>query len=467
MIDTIGWSLIHSLWQGLGIALALALILRWLSPSKPQTRYVAACLALLGTLAAPAATFLWLRRHALAATAPFRAQLMDRTLPPDLLPAARHFSLDPWLPWITAAWLIGVVLLSGRWIVSWAWLQLRIRSSNPAVVAQLQSRVAALRQQLHVSRDVLIRSADWLASPAVTGWIRPTLLIPTSALTGLAPDQLEALLAHELAHIRRYDYLANLIQTAIETLLFYHPAVWWISARIRTERENCCDDIALSVCTDRLVYASALVALEETRDRAPEMAVAAGGPSLKVRIRRILYNQETAPSGWPAAALVTLVLGLFLWNAPRIAAQSPDLQPRYQQWLNQTVVYIIQPDERAAFLKLATDAERDHFIQQFWDRRNPHPEDPRHNAFKDEHYRRLAYADERFVAPPIPGWRTDRGRIYIVYGPPDEIERDPAEHLEQWRYHHLQGVGDQIVIDFVNGEMTKDPNPGSGRFVPR
>ena len=139
------------------------------------------------------------------------------------------------------------------------------------------------------------------------------------------------------------------------------------------------------------------------------------------------------------------------------------------------MVYIIQPDERAAFLKLATDAERDHFIQQFWDRRNPHPEDPRHNAFKDEHYRRLAYADERFVAPPIPGWRTDRGRIYIVYGPPDEIEtrwkrpliENHPPHLEQWRYNHIEGVGDQVIMDFVNGEMTKDPNPGSGRFVPR
>jgi len=467
MIDTIAWSLIHSLWQGLGIALVLALVLRQLGSSNPQTRYVAACLALLLTLAAPVVTFLWLRHSALAVTTPFRTQLVNRALPLDLLPAARHFSIDPWLPWITGLWLLGVALLSARWIISWTWLQLRLRSSNASVAPQLRSRVAALRQQLQVSRDVLVRTADWLASPAVTGWIRPTLLIPTSALTGLAPDQLEALLSHELGHIRRYDYLANLIQTAIDTLLFYHPAVWWISGRIRAERENCCDDIALSVCSDRLVYARALVALEETRSRAFETALAASGVSLKTRIRRILYNQETAPSGWPAAALVMLVMALLLWNAPRIAAQSPDLQPRYQQWVNQTVVYIIQLDERAAFLKLATDGERDHFIQQFWDRRNPHPENPRRNAFKDEHYRRIAYADERFVAPPIPGWRTDRGRIYIVYGPPDEIERRPAEHLEQWRYHHIAGVGDQVIIDFVNGEMTKDPNPGSGRLVPR
>lgn len=465
MIDTVAWSLIHSLWQGLGIALLLAAILRWLGSS--QTRYVAACVALLGMLAAPVATFLWLRHSALAVTAQFHGPLANPTLASSVVSAAHHISLDPFLPWITAAWLIGVALLSTRWIISWAWLQLRVRSSSPAVPQQIRSCVAALRAQLQVSRDVLVRSADWLASPAVTGWIRPTLLIPASALTGLAPDQLEALLAHELAHIRRCDYLLNLIQTAIETLLFYHPAVWWISARIRAERENCCDDIALSVCGDRLVYASALVALEETRGPSIEMALAVGGAPLKTRIRRILYNHKPASSGWPAVALAMLLVALFAWNSPTSAAQSPDLQPRYQQWLNQTVVYIIQPGERAAFLKLATDVERDHFIQQFWDRRNPNPGDRLHNAFKDEHYRRLAYADERYVAPPIPGWRTDRGRIYIVYGPPDEIESHPAEHLEQWRYHHIEGVGDRVIIDFVNGEMTKDPNPASGRFVPR
>jgi len=463
MIDTIAWSLIHSLWQGLGIALLLAAILRVFGSS--QIRYVSACLALLGMLAAPVATFLWLRHSALAVRGPFHDPIVNPTLPSNVVPAVHNISLAPFLPWITAAWLIGVALLSTRWIISWAWLQFRVRSSSPAVPEQVRSCVAVLRAQFQVSRDVLVRSADCLASPAVTGWIRPTLLIPAGALTGLAPDQLEVLLAHELAHVRRYDYLLNLIQTAIETLLFYHPAVWWISGRIRTERENCCDDIALSVRGDRLVYASALLALEETRGLSVAIALAASGTSLKARIRRILYNQEPASSGWPAVALAALLVAFLAWNSPRIAAQSPDLQPRYQQWLNQTVVYIIQPDERAAFLKLASDDERDHFIEQFWDLRKPNPGDTHHNAFKDEHYRRLAYTDERFVAPPIPGWRTDRGRIYIVYGPPDEIESHPAEHLEQWRYHHIEGIGDQIVIDFVNGEMTEDPNPQSGRYV--
>ncbi len=445
-----------------GPPLVLALILRRLR--SPQSRYAAGCLALLSTLAAPVATFLWLRRSAFGLTATIHATAATLVLPSGLFSTGRHIAIDPLLPWITGAWLIGVVLGSVRWTVSSAWLHVRARSSEPAA-GPLQSRVTALGRRLRIGRGVVVRTAGWLASPAVTGWIRPTLLIPASAFTGLAPDQLEALLAHELAHIRRHDYLVNLIQTAIETLLFYHPAVWWISGRIRAERENCCDDIALSVCGDRLVYAVALAALEEMRGASVEMALAARGASLKERIRRILYRQETAPSGWSAAALAMLLLALFLWHAPRISAQSPDLAPRYHQWPNQTVVYIIQHDERAAFLKLETDAERDHFIQQFWDRRNPVPGDRLHNTFKDELYRRIAFADERFVAPPIPGWRTDRGRIYIIYGPPDEIENHPSQHLDQWLYHHIEGIGDHVLIEFVNGEMTRDPNPSTGRQI--
>ena len=125
--------------------------------------------------------------------------------------------------------------------------------------------------------------------PIVVGWLRPVILIPASALTGLLPQQIEALLAHELAHIRRRDYLINLVQTMVETLLFYHPAMWWVSRQVRQERENCCDDMALDVCEDRLSYARVLATMEELR--VPRSLVAAGGSSLAARIRRILGRQ--------------------------------------------------------------------------------------------------------------------------------------------------------------------------------
>ena len=284
------------------------------------------------------------------------------------------------------------------------------------------------------------------------------MLLPASAITGLDPDQLAALLAHELAHIRRYDYLVNLIQTAIETLLFYHPAAWWISRRIRIERENCCDDIAVSACGDRLIYARALVALEQTRTTQPALALAAAGASLRPRIRRILAQPDTSATAWPAAAIALLVVAFALWNAPKIVAQSSDLQPRHETWLKETAVYIIQPAERSAFLKLTTDEERDQFIERFWQRRNPRPE-TNHNEFRWEHYRRFAYANERFAERGLAGWKTDRGRIYIVYGPPDEIEIHTDAHLEQWLYHYIPGVGANVIMDFVDGRMTNDPNP--------
>jgi len=151
--------------------------------------------------------------------------------------------------------------------------------------------------------------------PTVIGWLRPVILLPASALTGLSAEQLEALLAHELAHIRRYDYLVNLLQTTIETLFFYHPAVWWVSTQVRQEREHCCDDLAVAACGDVLTYARALTALEQLRGSEPQLAVAASGGSLLVRIQRLLrgrapalYGFESGLAGFIALATILILL---------------------------------------------------------------------------------------------------------------------------------------------------------------
>jgi beta-lactamase regulating signal transducer with metallopeptidase domain len=152
--------------------------------------------------------------------------------------------------------------------------------------------------------------------PTVIGWLRPVVLLPVSTLAGLSPAQLEALLAHELAHVRRFDYLVNLVQTFGETLLFYHPAVWWVSRRMRVEREHCCDDAAVVACGDAVGYARALAALEGLRAIAPTLAVAAGGGSLWPRIARLVGGPPphlSRSSRWLAGvfALATLIaLGL-------------------------------------------------------------------------------------------------------------------------------------------------------------
>ncbi len=140
--------------------------------------------------------------------------------------------------------------------------------------------------------------------PAVVGWLRPVLLLPASALAGLTPTQLEAVIAHELAHIRRHDYLVNGLQTAVETLLFYHPAVWWVSTRIRQKREHCCDDVAIALCGDPVEYGRALADLDELRPPDGALVVAASGGSLTARIRRLVDG----PVPPPRPALAGLVL---------------------------------------------------------------------------------------------------------------------------------------------------------------
>jgi GWxTD domain-containing protein len=273
--------------------------------------------------------------------------------------------------------------------------------------------------------------------------------MPIGLLAGLPADQVEAILLHELAHIRRWDYLVNVFQRFAEGLLFYHPAVWWISRVIRAERENCCDDAAVAVSGDARGYAVALAALEENRWPGREPAVAATGGSLVKRIRRLLYPK--APNGawtplFAAAILIaTAALALAAWHSQEgAAAQTP-----YEKWVNEDVAYIISPEERAAFLKLKTDEEREKFVEQFWLRRDPTPGTPE-NEYKMEHYRRIAYANQRFSTATTPGWKTGRGRAYIMYGPADEVESHPSATppWEAWRYRHIEQYGDNVVMRF-------------------
>jgi GWxTD domain-containing protein len=292
------------------------------------------------------------------------------------------------------------------------------------------------------------------------------ILVPAGLLTGLSSEQLEAILVHELAHIRRHDYLVNLGQILAEGLLFYHPAVWWISSVIRTEREHCCDDLAVEVSGNAQEYARTLARLEVNRS---EMVLAASGGSVVKRVRRLLGQPDRArvnatPLISALVLAVTLVAGLAAWQPPADKTTTP-----YEKWVKEDVAYIIQDRERAAFENLHTDEEREHFIEQFWDRRNPVPGSTV-NQFKEEHYRRIGYANLHYSDGKLPGWKTDRGRIYIQYGPADEIKSHPsgdaggAAPHEEWMYRLIQGVGRNVVIRFEDesrtGEyrMTRDPH---------
>ena len=146
-------------------------------------------------------------------------------------------------------------------------MRLRSRLVRPAP-SEWQQALDRLKTRIRVSRPVRLLVSSLVQAPAVVGWLRPVVLVPVGALAGLPAEQIEALLVHELAHIRRHDYLVNVLQSVVEALLFYHPAVWWVSGHIRTEREQCCDDVAVSVSGDVLTYARALA----------EIGIGASGP---------------------------------------------------------------------------------------------------------------------------------------------------------------------------------------------
>jgi uncharacterized protein involved in exopolysaccharide biosynthesis len=191
---------------------------------------------------------------------------------------------------------------SCRWLNGSRWIRHLKTSDTSPLDHEWQLRLRALSQRLNVHRPVALFKSALVEVPLVIGWLRPVILLPASALSGLTPDQLEAILAHELAHVRRCDYLVNAFQNVVETLMFYHPAVWWISSCIREEREQCCDDLVVSACGNRVTYARALLFLEEARGL-PRLALAANGGSLIYRVRRLLgISREGCP---PSAAELT------------------------------------------------------------------------------------------------------------------------------------------------------------------
>ena len=170
----------------------------------------------------------------------------DRVVLADL-PQAPHRRIADFLPWLVPFWMAGVVLFYLRHLASWAMARRLRRTGVCAAPDFWQERLSLLAGRLRLSRPVKLLESGLAGVPVVMGHLRPVILMPVGLLTGLPAGQIESILLHELAHIRRDDYLVNMLQTSVEGLLFYHPVVWWISGVIRTEREHCCDDLAVAL----------------------------------------------------------------------------------------------------------------------------------------------------------------------------------------------------------------------------
>lgn len=359
IVQKLGWTLVHFIWQAAAVALLLAVLLAILRRASANLRYTVACLALGLIVLLPVVTI-----QLVPVSTPEPSVMPPPAPAPVVLPAEQvselpvvevpiveppvpvetavsvpavpwrqriSEKLEPALPYVVAAWLLGVFALSIWHLGGWTQLQRLRRKMVKPVDASLRTKLDELAEKLAVKRAVQLTESALVQIPTVVGWLRPVILLPASALTGLTSEQLDAILAHELAHIRRHDYLVNILQTIVETLGFYHPAVWWVSHKIRTERENCCDDLAVAVSGDRLGYARALTSMEEIRAARSELAVAASGGDLLERVCRLLGKDSVGGSqaGWMPSVITALLITTIA--IPTTVVLNADSQPQQSE----------------------------------------------------------------------------------------------------------------------------------------
>jgi beta-lactamase regulating signal transducer with metallopeptidase domain/predicted nucleic acid-binding Zn-ribbon protein len=313
-VSALGWALVHFLWQGLAVGMVTAVALMLLSNARPQARYAIACLALTLCVALP---FVSVIHNLHADTSIAAASTPASVAVTQVAPSLNIASLASWqtplqtrLPWIVATWSLGAGLLTLRMAMGLAWVD-RIKRMHASADPQWQPRLDRLVTLFGLRSAVSLRVVAELDSPVAAGWWRPMVLVPAALLARMAPELLEALLAHELAHIKRHDYLINLIQRLIEALLFYHPAVWWLSKQIRIERERIADDMAACAIGEPRRVALALQQLDlllATRDQLanPQLTPAANGGNLMSRIDHLIRPDQRALSWKIALPIVGL-----------------------------------------------------------------------------------------------------------------------------------------------------------------
>jgi TonB family protein len=307
MSHALSLALLHFVWQGMLVVSLLWIVLIAMRRRSASARYVISCVALAVLALLPAFTAFAIYERPAPAVG-LRVAATSAQIAPSSLPQSLNllFSLQSWA---VPLWCAGVLLFSLRLVYGSTRVAALRRRGEPAEEALLTA-ISALATQMRVKQRFGVLISKLADGPGVAGMVRPVILLPSATLLGLSREQLEAVLAHELAHIRRYDYLVNIAQMLVEAFLFYHPAVWWVSARVRRERELCCDDEAVRVCGDSLCYARALTALERLRMSMPEMALGATHGPLSYRVERLLgvAEEESFPAQLPA--LIALCLAL-------------------------------------------------------------------------------------------------------------------------------------------------------------
>ncbi|SHG68713.1 M56 family metallopeptidase [Massilia sp. CF038] len=321
LIDSIGWTLLHFVWQGAVIGLASAVALAALRRAGPGARYLVACAGLLTCLLWPAAE-LTLRLSAGSEAVPLM-RFTDAMLVNTVNGASGGLLalLQASLPLIVGFWAVCAAVLALRMALGLAWIG--HTAARQRTDAHWQACASGIAAAFKVTRPVRLYVVERLASPLTVGWWRPVVLLPAALVSGMPPELLTALLAHEMAHIKRYDYLVNLGQNVIETVLFYHPAVWWLSGRVRDEREQIADDLAARHTGQPRQLAQALSELERLQFAGSQLTVAASGGALLTRVRRLLQPDTQARSwkaGLPLLVCALACAGMYAHAAARVPA---------------------------------------------------------------------------------------------------------------------------------------------------
>lgn len=296
----LGWTIIHSLWQASLIALVMSIIHRVGEHRDASFKYMVSVVSMVTVFVASMITFVLYYSSA----SPAEALMTDVELAQLSIVSSEHYSaitsLQSFfaqnLEQINLIWGVGVVLFLARFVFSYAYTKYLKNTAIYTTASQLEQALTRVKESLLIHKTIEIAESAKVNVPIVVGHIKPLILFPLGMINMLSVDEVEAIITHELAHIKRYDYITNMILTLVEILFYFHPAVWWISANIKSERENCCDDFALSHDIDKVTYAKALVKLEELKSMsAPVLAMPFSSKKHQLinRIKRIMNMQQT------------------------------------------------------------------------------------------------------------------------------------------------------------------------------
>ena len=369
--SALGWTLIHSIWQGFAILLVFGILYYIFKPSA--TRYGLGIGALTLQFLAAIATFFSVYQPAnFSAVLPINQAFGNFSLNnPNLIFTPKklsllqqtEFYLQNNLDVFVTTWLLGTTLLLLRLVVGFTHVQsLKVQQVHP-ISADIQALMNTLLEKIQMPTSIKLLESARATVPMTIGWIKPVVLLPVGIASGLTIKQLEAILAHELAHIKRYDYLVNIFQNFVEILFFFHPVTWFISGKVRDERENCCDDFAIEICGDSLVLAKALTQVASFQQQ-PLLAMAFGAKrqTFMDRIKRIIGIYDTKPmsyGNWAAVLGMILVVALGITYAQKeIKKDSPTAKDEKSAIAKTTDIEKVTPISVADNVEMPADTSK-------------------------------------------------------------------------------------------------------------